>query len=100
MPDTTRHTTGHGTANSGFADLVYADPDWLRAEFDAIVAANFGTPPPRRRLPSRPGSSGPATAPVAGHPLTEPIPPRETAPSAHGERRQRSPPVCVRVPPW
>jgi hypothetical protein len=99
MLDTLRHTTGHGTASGGFAELVYADPDWLRAEFDAIVAANFGTPPPRRRPPSRPGSSGPATAPVAAHPLTEPTPPREAAPSAHGWRRQRSPPVRARVPP-
>lgn len=32
-----------------FADVVYADPAWVRAEFDAIIDANFadrGKPPP------------------------------------------------------
>ncbi|MFC7616286.1 hypothetical protein ACFQV2_25255 [Actinokineospora soli] len=32
-----------------FADLVCADDNWLRAEFDAIVAANFGAPGGTRR---------------------------------------------------
>lgn len=28
-----------------FADLVYADPQWLREEFDALIAASFSRPP-------------------------------------------------------
>ncbi|HEY1702057.1 MAG TPA: hypothetical protein VGG75_20310 [Trebonia sp.] len=28
-----------------FADLACADPQWLREEFDALVAASFGLPP-------------------------------------------------------
>jgi hypothetical protein len=31
-----------------FAELVYADPALVRAEFDAIIAANFSPVPPRR----------------------------------------------------
>lgn len=30
---------------TAFADLVHADPQWLRDEFDALVAASFGGPP-------------------------------------------------------
>ena len=49
-------------AADGFAELVLADPAWVRAEFDAIVAANFEPPPPpvpaTRRRPGvpRPGA--------------------------------------------
>jgi hypothetical protein len=38
-----------------FADVVAADPDWVRAEFDEIVAANFPeSAPPLRRHPRYP----------------------------------------------
>ncbi|MFF0147446.1 hypothetical protein [Amycolatopsis sulphurea] len=45
------------TGQRGFAELFCADPAWVRAEFDEIIAANFGAAewpevPPRR--PSRP----------------------------------------------
>ncbi|GAB3147369.1 hypothetical protein GCM10027258_40650 [Amycolatopsis stemonae] len=58
------------TEQRGFADLVYAEPAWVRAEFDAIIAANFGTGAehpevPPRRTPraardrrARPGGAG------------------------------------------
>src|SRR4051794_352276 len=46
MPDRTTR------AADGFAELVLADPEWVRAEFDALVAANFG-PPPRPVPPAR-----------------------------------------------
>jgi len=59
MPD----KTARSAAADGFAELVLADPAWVRAEFDAIVAANFGPPPPpvpaARR---RPGLPRPAAA--------------------------------------
>ncbi|HEV7146547.1 MAG TPA: hypothetical protein VGN48_06060 [Pedococcus sp.] len=29
-----------------FVTLVYSDPEWLRAEFDAIIAAAWSSPPP------------------------------------------------------
>ncbi|MFD8497442.1 hypothetical protein [Amycolatopsis sp. NPDC059657] len=39
-----------------FAAVVFDDPGWLRAEFDAIVAVNFGATSgtPVRRLPAPP----------------------------------------------
>ncbi|WP_406633650.1 hypothetical protein [Amycolatopsis sp. WGS_07] len=47
MPDT---ISRQGPTAREFADLICADPVWLRAEFDAIVAASFGgipmLPPP------------------------------------------------------
>ena len=30
---------------TAFADLIGADPEWLRDEFDALVSASFGQPP-------------------------------------------------------
>ncbi|MEV4318029.1 hypothetical protein [Actinocrispum sp. NPDC049592] len=41
----------------GFAELVCADPAWVQAEFDAIIAANFGAaeqPEIPQRRPPRP----------------------------------------------
>jgi hypothetical protein len=75
-----------GTGQVGFADLVLADQGWLDAEFDAIVAANFGvTPRPRFtargpsggfRGPDR--SAGPRTRPAIR--ATHRVDPRERAP--------------------
>jgi hypothetical protein len=36
-----------------FVDILLADPEWVNAEFDAIVAAGLGTPP-RFSRPVRP----------------------------------------------
>lgn len=83
-------TTERSSAEE-FMDLVCADEDLLRAEFEAIVAAEFPPAPARPRLPSRPAHhperhrapsvAGPGTGPGgAGCPGT-------------GEwTRQRSPP--------
>ncbi len=32
-------------AETAAADLICADPEWLRDEFDALVSASFGQPP-------------------------------------------------------
>jgi hypothetical protein len=32
-------------AETALADLICADPEWLRDEFDALVSASFGQPP-------------------------------------------------------
>jgi hypothetical protein len=45
-----------------FADLVCRDEEWLRAEFDAIVAAEWGAPPPA----PPPAPPGPDDRPAAG----------------------------------
>ncbi|MDS0140071.1 MULTISPECIES: hypothetical protein [unclassified Amycolatopsis] len=72
----------------GFAELVLADPAWVRAEFDAIVAANFEPPSPpvpaarRRRGVPRPPR-------VAGLPRRRP---GVRLLAAKCPRRERSPP--------
>jgi hypothetical protein len=76
-----------------FADLVCADPQWLRDEFDALIAASFSYPPPA------PPSAPPAVPrrgpwhPPAGR-STGYLPARLIR--GHGEParyRQRSPPA-------
>ncbi|MGK3206317.1 hypothetical protein [Amycolatopsis sp. MEPSY49] len=74
----------------GFADLVLADPAWLEAEFEAIVAANFG-PPPKPSPPPR--ASGPSH-PSAGRTRSR-RPPRVRARAGKCPRRERSPPATV-----
>jgi hypothetical protein len=85
---------GTREADTVFAELIYADEQWLREEFDALIAASFGQPPaapppapprlpPRRHRPA-PGRWGPVqlSPPAITHPVTMP-----------GHRRQRSPPA-------
>jgi hypothetical protein len=79
-------------AGAVFADVVYADQQWVDAEFEALVSASFGGPPaPSRpappRVPPHPGTpSSPSRRPAPGPAaLTFPA----TGPD-HG--RQRSPP--------
>jgi hypothetical protein len=80
-------------AGTAFADVVYADQQWVDAEFDALISASFSEPPappppapprvpPRPGIPFRP-SRPPAPGPAA---LAFPV----TGPD-HG--RQRSPPA-------
>jgi hypothetical protein len=85
------HTTRE--AGAAFADVVYADQQWVDAEFDALISASFSEPP---------APPPPAPPRVPPHPGTPPPPSRRpapgqaarTAPAAgldHG--RQRSPPA-------
>ncbi|KDN22958.1 hypothetical protein [Amycolatopsis rifamycinica] len=72
-------------AADGFAELVLADPAWVRAEFDAIVAANFGPPPPpapaaRRGRPRPPGAVGAPRRRPGVRLLAAKCPRRERAP--------------------
>lgn len=81
-------------AGSAFADLICADPQWLRAEFDALIAASFGPPPaqppaappriPPRRGPWWPHSPAPRDRPFPAIPLL--------AATTPATGRQRSPP--------
>jgi len=74
-----------------FWDLVYAEDDWLRDEFDAIIASEYpdrcdrgrGRPPAARR--PRPPSEGPRTVPRTDRPRAADAPVRRPP-------RQRSPP--------
>ena len=83
--------------DTAFADMICHDPQWLAAEFDELVSANFSEPPVPRppappRIPPRrvPRHSAPAPRPGPG-PAGTAI--RATGP---GHRRQRSPPARLR----
>jgi hypothetical protein len=83
-------------ADAAFADLICADPQWLREEFDALISASFNEPPvppppAPPRVPPRPG-----TPP---HPSRRPAPGPAvmTIPAGRPEHgRQRSPPARFR----
>jgi hypothetical protein len=80
-------------AGAAFADVVYADQQWVDAEFDALVSASFGEPPAPPspappRVPSRPGFPPPPSRRPAPGPADLTFP--ATGPD-HG--RQRSPPA-------
>jgi hypothetical protein len=80
-------------ADMAFADLICADPEWLDAEFDALIGASFGEPPAPPppappRLPPRPGIPRPPSRRARPGPAATPSP--ATGPH-HG--RQRSPPA-------
>jgi len=77
-----------------FADLICADPQWLREEFDALISASFGEPPapPQPappRVPPRPGHPSPPSGRPAPGPVATTFP---SAGPAYG--RQRSPPAA------
>jgi hypothetical protein len=80
-------------AGAAFADVVYADQQWVDAEFDALISASFSEPPAPPppappRVPPRPGiPPSPSRRPAPGQAArTFPA----TGPD-HG--RQRSPPA-------
>jgi hypothetical protein len=73
-----------------FADVVYTDDQFVRDEFDALVAANWG--PPRDRSPHRRGPSPPPAAAGRRHvSWTPPTHPDRTRDIRW--RRERSPPA-------
>jgi hypothetical protein len=91
MPD----TMSPSSASSEFVELVCADPDWVRAEFDAIVAANFDPSPPHQRRPPRPDSSGPTAPARTAATVTTPVGAPGVVLSINRWRRQRSPPTQI-----
>lgn len=95
-PGIPRDAANDNRVGSGFAELVYADPAWLDAEFDAIMTANFGSLGPSPYLPPRsphswPGSPGPRrgryTSVGAGDWRVKSV-----RSGRSGGRRERSPP--------
>jgi hypothetical protein len=80
-------------ADATFAELICADPQWLRAEFDALITAGFGAPPAWPRPPAPP-QVPPGRTPANPFPPprrnTRPAPTARAARQKH--RRQRSPP--------
>jgi hypothetical protein len=82
-----------------FAELICADDQWLREEFDALIAASYGAPP------AWPGPPAPPDTPPTGRPWRYEVPAapdrlsdRDPAAAGSGIRRQRSPPPLRRPP--
>jgi hypothetical protein len=78
---------------AAFADVVYADQQWVDAEFDALISASFSKPPAPPppappRVPPRPGNPFPPSRPPRPGPAV--LTWRSAGPD-HG--RQRSPPA-------
>jgi hypothetical protein len=76
--------------DEAFTELISADPDLVRAEFDALIGANFGEPPAPPTPPAPPAGQ---PAPPDPRPDPSPAPPRgaERQPGAAGNN-PRSPP--------
>ena len=91
-------------ADTAFAELICADAQWLREEFDALIAASFSQPPAAPppappRVPPPCGRTGPRAVTGCG-PVPRPSPsrsPRRGSASAH--LRHRRPPPAARPPP-
>jgi len=77
------------TIAEGFVAVLCADADLLRAEFDAIVDANWDASPPVP--PARSGGPGRRPAP-ARPPRRSRRPAPAHRPGARGPVRERSPP--------
>lgn len=81
-----------------FCDLLCSDAELLRAEFDAIIAAEWPDPPPpeTRRQPARRGPGPEHPGNRSANPLTRPDQYRPLGRDAW--RRQRSPPAVNSLP--
>jgi hypothetical protein len=78
-----------------FAELICADPDWLAAEFESLVAASYGAPPAWPSPPAPPHVPPPGAPSQRRPTFQEPGLPSSTAPLPRArttERHQRSPP--------
>jgi hypothetical protein len=86
-------------AGTAFADVVYADQQWVDAEFDALISASFSEPPAPPppappRVPPLPGTPPPSSRQAAPDPIARTVP--ATGP---GHGRERSPPAHLPGPP-
>ena len=66
-------------AGAAFADVICADPQWLDAEFDALISASFSEPP------APPPPAPPRVPPQPRHPAA-------ALPAARARPGRRSPP--------
>jgi hypothetical protein len=80
-------------ADTAFAELICADAQWLREEFDALISASFSQPPaaPPPAPPRVPPSPGPA-GPPSQHRLRPRLQAVCSVVAMPGHHRQRSPP--------
>jgi len=79
-------------AATAFADVVYADQQWVDAEFDALISASFSEPPAPPRVPRRPGiPSRPPGCRFRSRPMQPPRPPGQNPAGSVRPRRTPSP---------
>lgn len=83
------------SAQDEFLQLICADPDLLRAEFDAIVTAGWPSDPPpvRRRRPAGGPPSRPPGRSVRARHSGDPAAGDGPRPAIEDRARQRSPPA-------
>jgi len=74
-----------------FIDLICQDEELLRAEFDALIAASWLTPPPPPPPPAPPRPTPPPDRRTGPVDAEEPAPLQGSVPAARWNR-QRSPP--------
>jgi hypothetical protein len=77
--------------DEAFTDLIAADPDLVREEFDALIGANFTEPPEPSPPPVAPARSPEPPRPPAGNGRTQTAQPADQFP-ADPSTTQRSPP--------
>ena len=80
--------------DTAFADLMCADTQWLRDEFDELISQSFSQPPapPRPAPPRVPPFGGPWRPPSGPRSRVHPARVASTR-AAPGRRRERSPPA-------
>jgi hypothetical protein len=83
-------------SNVQFLDLICADDELVQAEFDAIIAAEWPSPPPDRPRRHNPGSRHPGRRgqhPAPSGPDGDGLPLRPRHPGVAAWSRPRSPPT-------
>lgn len=81
-----------------FLELVYADEELLRAEFDAIIAEEWGQPtPPAPHRPTHPPAPPKRRRKQHRDPASR-RPGRQHHPAGEGRSRQRAPPDVASKP--
>ncbi len=75
-----------------FLDLLCSDPEWLRAEFEEIVAAEWPTAPADPPLAARGAGQPPDSAGLRAGGVRHRLARRPRHPGIGGWARERSPP--------
>ena len=83
------------TADQRFVELLCADEDLLRAEFDAIIAAEWPSPPPAEPDRGADAERRPRPARQRREASVAALPSRPRHPGVGGWTRQRSPPLAT-----
>ncbi len=81
-----------------FLDLICSDDELVQAEFDAIIAAEWPSPPPTRPRRDTPGGRHPGRGQRPRPAAPDGLPLRPRHPGVRAWSRQRSPPTPPPTP--